>query len=269
MSRPPRTAAVEDLLRELGPQLHRASVVEARTSQETHRPGGTPGAGARLSTGQPSLDELLAGGLPRGRLSEIASAPGGAPPSAGRTSLTLSILARATRDREVAALVDLADAFHPESAEERGLVLERLLWVRPPDWRSALRCSEQLLTAGGFALVVLDGAQPPQREATTTRPSRPVRRARPKTAPASRPGPSSNWAQLARAAAGSGTALLLLSRERLAGSHAEVALELGRVRARFTGSPPLLTSFETEIALVRHRSLAPRTTSLRLSLRAA
>ena len=69
MPRPPRQAAaraVEDLLRDLGPQLRRGGVPEA--------PAGC------IATGIADIDRLLGGGFPRGRLSEIAGAA-----SSGRT----------------------------------------------------------------------------------------------------------------------------------------------------------------------------------------
>src|SRR5262245_57013539 len=74
----------------------------------------------RLATGIPSVDALLVGGLPRGRLVEITG-----PPSSGRTSLALALLASATRASEVAAVVDAADAFDPASADAAGVALER------------------------------------------------------------------------------------------------------------------------------------------------
>jgi len=77
-----------------------------------------------VSSGIPAIDEM-AGGLPRGALTEIYG-----PASSGRTSLLLSALAAATQRQEVCALVDVSDAFHPESGEQAGIDLARLLWVR-------------------------------------------------------------------------------------------------------------------------------------------
>lgn len=205
--------AVARLLQDLGPRLRRGGhPVEAR---------------ACLPTGLPEIDRLLGGGFPRGRLSEIAG-----PLSAGRTSLALSLLARATAAEEVCALVDAADGFDPPSAEAAGVTLERVLWARPAAGPPslALRSAERLLEARGFALVLLD---PAGRE---------------------REVPRSAWARLARAAVASGSALVVLSRERAAGPQAEVALELGGLRAHFGGTPPLLEALEIEAVLVRHRA---------------
>ncbi len=206
--------AVARLLRDLGPRLRR---------------GGTPGEPRTcLPTGLPEIDRLLGGGFPRGRLSEIAG-----PLSAGRTSLALSLLAHATAAEQVCAWVDAADGFDPDSAEAAGVTLERVLWARPapdPGLAPALRSAEHLLEARGFALVLLD---PAGREREVAR---------------------SAWARLSRAAVASGSALVVLSRERAAGPQAEVALEMGALRAHFGGTPLLLEALEIEAVLVRQRA---------------
>ena len=81
-------------------------------------------APATVPSGVAEID-ALAGGLPRGALSEIFG-----PASSGRTALMLSALAAATRRQEVCALVDAGDSLHPESAAAAGIELQRLLWIR-------------------------------------------------------------------------------------------------------------------------------------------
>ena len=138
-----------------------------------------------ISSGIREIDEL-AGGLPRGCLSEICG-----PASSGRTSVLLSTLAAATRRQEVCALVDTTDALDAVSAAATGVELERLLWIRctrtsdfrprtsdlrPPTSKSdvrgqtsdargpkfdgrleqALRVTDLLLQSGGFGLVAID-----------------------------------------------------------------------------------------------------------------
>ena len=135
----PRSPQIAALLRDLGPQLQ---LGPGRLAAEP------PG---RFATGIPDIDALLGGGFPRGHLSEIAG-----PPSSGRTSVALALLARATRAGEIAAVVDDADAFDPASAAAAGVRLECVLWVRAPRPREALRSTERLLEARGFDLVLLD-----------------------------------------------------------------------------------------------------------------
>jgi hypothetical protein len=133
-----------------------------------------------ISSGIREIDEL-AGGLPRGCLSEICG-----PASSGRTSVLLSALAAATRRQEVCALVDTTDALDAVSAAATGVELERLLWIRcsraaggeprTSDFRpmipspkfdaqrptsdarleQALRVTDLLLQSGGFGLVAVD-----------------------------------------------------------------------------------------------------------------
>jgi len=192
------------------------------------------------STGFPSIDQLLGGGFPCGRLSEITG-----PPSSGRTSLALTLLAETTRGGGLAAVVDHADAFDPGSAASSGVDLDRVLWARAPAAQEALRCAERLLQTEGFSLVLLDLIQSRPQEI------RSIQRAA--------------WIRLARLAAGTRSALILLSQERLAGPQAEITLAMQPAQAHFTGTPPLLEELEARAVLVRHRA-APidRAASVRL-----
>jgi RecA/RadA recombinase len=220
---------VAELLRALGPRL---------------RLGGLPAeALTRLPTGLPELDRLLAGGFPRGCVSEIAG-----PGSCGRTSLALALLAEATRAGEVVAVADGADAFDPASARAAGVVLERVLWMRARRTREALRGAERLLEARGFAVVLLDLGAPPTRVAPAV------------------------WLRLGQAAGAAGAALVVLSQARATGAAAALALELAPARACFTGTPVLLEAFEIEIAQVRQRgrpAASPSSARLRLAARFA
>jgi hypothetical protein len=173
------------------------------------------------------VDALLGGGVPRGRIVEIAG-----PACSGRTSLALGWLARITRAGEVAAVVDLADALDPLSALAAGVVLPRLLWVRAPGFREALRATERLLVTCGFALVLfdLDGSGSTEAEVG-----------------------SATWLRLSRAAASSRTSLALLSVERRAGTFSDLALELRPAGARFSPTPSLLEGLAASAVLVRNR----------------
>ena len=204
-------------------------------------------APARWPTGLRAVDRLLGGGFPRGRLSEIAG-----PASGGRTSLGLALLARTTAAGEVAAVVDVADAFDPGSAHAAGVALERVLWVRAPGLREALRSTEHLLTARGFPLVLLDltrpAAEPRVRNAPRDRAvARPVERS------------PAVWPRLRKASAAAGAALVVLGDERAVGACADLALETGPCRPRFTGTPSLLEGLESEVRVVRNR-LGPHVT---------
>ena len=97
-----------------------------RTLTTTLQPG--KGEGLVAPTGAAALDAVLAGGLPRGELSEIAG-----PRSSGRTTLLLQVIAAATRRGEIAALVDTFDRLDLASVVAAGIDLDRLLWIRGHD----------------------------------------------------------------------------------------------------------------------------------------
>ncbi len=77
--------------------------------------------------------------------------------------------------------------------------------------------------------------------------------------------------RLARAAASTGAALVVVTRDRVMGTAAEVAIELTPAQTHFTGTPTLLEGLDIRAALVRHpRALDQRCTTVRLrSSRAA
>jgi RecA/RadA recombinase len=193
-----------------------------------------------------AIDALLGGGFPGHRISEVVGAP-----SSGRTSVALSLLAHTTRDvGELVAVVDRADAFDPSSAEAAGVDLDRVLWARVDEARAALRCVERLLETGGIPLVLLDLGAPALASS----------RSRDRGATS-----SSVWIRLARCAAQTRSALVVLTPERTIGAQAEVALEMQPTRPCFSGTPSLLEQLETRAVLLRHRT-APthRTATFRL-----
>ena len=221
-------ARIEALLRDLGSRLRRGGSHEAARQAS---------GGRRHATGLADVDALIGGGFPAGRLCEIAG-----PLSSGRTSLALALLAQATRAGEWTALVDAADALDPASAQAAGVALERVLWVRPQDAQQAARASARLLELRGFALIALDLA--------------PTR--------AQSPLPDAAWQRLARAAAASGTSLVVLAPRRIAGAHSALSLETRRARAHWSGTPALLDGIEIEAEVTRRREGPARVAAVRL-----
>jgi len=217
-------------------RLHGEREQEARLTALLHdlradvQAGGAPQlSAARLATGLPAVDQLLGGGFPRGRLAEIAG-----PLSAGRTSLALALLAETTRRGALASVIDIADAFDPSSAHAAGVDLARVLWARPLAVAEALRCAEHVLSAGGFELVLVDLAFAAARESPRI--------------------PDAAWPRLRKHAASASAGLVLLTRDRLAGASADLALELASARACFAAQPAWLETLEGHVHLVRNRA---------------
>jgi recA bacterial DNA recombination protein len=207
------------------PQLSRvspASRLEVRPAPET------------LSSGIPEIDTLT-GGWPRGCLSEIYG-----PASSGRTGLLLTTLAAVTRRQEACVLVDVNDAFDPQSAAAAGVDFKNLLWVRcDSDTRSekkknlprrhqdtegsnsasgknfknqfarlaqALRTTDLLLQSGGFGLVAIDLTDVPWQAARRI--------------------PLTSWFRFRRAVENTPTVLLVIGQAPCARTCASVLLQL-------------------------------------------
>jgi len=107
-------AAVEALLREKKLDRTLTSALPERLGEDAVAP-----------LDSAALDRGLAGGLPRGQISEVVG-----PSSSGRTSVAWAALAAATRRGESVAIIDTFDRFDPPTAHACGVDLSRLLWVR-------------------------------------------------------------------------------------------------------------------------------------------
>jgi hypothetical protein len=235
---------VQDLLDRLPGTVHRGRV-----------PGGVePG---RLETGQREVDDLLGGGLPRGRLTEMVGVG-----SVGATSLAQKLLAEVTGGGHFAAWVDFADAFDPQSAQAAGAVLSRMLWVRPPDPAAALSSTEILLSTGGFDLVLLDAArlESVRRQGRVREGQRGVQHKGRRMLSAAQ-----TWLRLDRAASRTRTSLVVLAGagpqgqgDGLAGAAAGVRLRFSAVQPIWQGNPGapyLLEGLDTQVDVVRERGV--------------
>ncbi|HYK01653.1 MAG TPA: hypothetical protein VE974_07845 [Thermoanaerobaculia bacterium] len=183
----------------------------------------------QLPTTLDAFDSLLGGGLPRGKMVELTGRRG-----AGRFSIVLSALAAATSMGEAAVFVDLGDHLDPRTAEEMGVDLQRVLWIRPKTLKQAVMSAE-MITATGFQLVVLDAGTYPVR---------------------GRRAPEAAWVRLARAAEAHGTAMLISTPYPATGTASEAVIVAQRTRLQWHGrgkSPRLLLGAQTELHLEKHR----------------
>lgn len=225
----PRLATVEALLRER--KLDRTLATAMPQADE----------GVAMPLDVEALDARLAGGLPRGQLSEVVG-----PASSGRTSVVQGWLGAATRRGEYVALVDTFDRFDPASGVACGIELSRLLWVRgqaisktasavDPAWLPgvrtvsgpgtllertidrALKSLNLILQSGVCTAVALDLADI--------------------SAPALNRIPASTWLRVQRIIEGSETACVVLGPVPIARSAAGITINTGEAcsRARWSG----------------------------------
>jgi len=165
----------------------------------------------QIPTGIPAIDQLTAGGIPRGTITEICGAE-----STGRTALMFALLSKATRRGECCAWIDTSGAFDPASAAAAGVDLDRVLWVNcGGNAQNALKSTDLLIQGGGFGLVVLDLAD------TTNKIARCI--------------PLASWFRLRHAAERTGAALIAVEQQINARSCSALQIEMRRKNPVWAG----------------------------------
>jgi hypothetical protein len=220
------------LLKGLGAKLVRASDLPA------------PRFGSSTAAGEESsFLESFVLDLPAHTLIEVVGRR-----SSGRFSIGLAAMASSTAIGESAALIDLGDNLDPQAAEQAGIDLTRVLWVRPRRVKEALTAAEMLL-ATGFRLVVADLGLSPR---------------------GGRFVPDAAWVRLQRAARSQESTLLLLVPYRMSGIAADVVVSATAARPLWQGSgrvPRLFLGVASRLVLEkRGRETPGRSASLSLSV---
>ncbi|MGA8271338.1 MAG: hypothetical protein WB919_07235 [Candidatus Sulfotelmatobacter sp.] len=142
-----------------------SSAAQIRTQVEARLAHRVPGAFAprtavemrTLPTGVGVIDSGI-GGIPCGGITEIV---GPSLCSTGRKSLEAQLLASTTRE-QFCGLIDASDSFDPRSAQNAGVNLKRVLWIRcggrgVKTLEQAFKASDLLLQgSGGFGLIMVD-----------------------------------------------------------------------------------------------------------------
>jgi len=229
-----------------------------------------------IPTGIAPIDEVV-GGVPLHALTEIC---GSNLASSGKTSVLVSLLAQATRDR-FCALVDAGDCFDPASGQAAGIALSRLLWVRCgksrgpqqarfwlagvesrgpqngrfcrsgvesrvklPPLEQAFKVADILLQSSGFGLIAVDLSGLPERV---------VRKV-----------PLSSWFRFSRVIERQPAALVFIEQEPHATSCAGLVLRVTSATAVCSGkllthvfSGNLLTQWNLNAEVVRGRGKKP------------
>ena len=105
-----------------------------------------------IPTGSLSLDIALgAGGIPRGRITEIYG-----PESSGKTTLCQHIVAESQKLGGMAAYIDMEHALDPRYAAHCGVDIENLLISQPDTGEQALEICETLVRSAAVDIVVVD-----------------------------------------------------------------------------------------------------------------
>jgi hypothetical protein len=163
-------------------------------------------------------------------------------------SAVLAMTAAVQATGELVAVVDVADALDPRSAARAGVILPRLLWVRPTNVLDGLRAADWVLDAGGFGLVVLYLAGAPVTDRRFARPRG-----------------ETPWIRLARRAERAKSALVVVVDRPIVGTVAAVSLAGERGRARWLGgergAPRILVGVHGRIAVVRSKLGPPAATA--------
>jgi hypothetical protein len=128
------------------------ATLRRRHGEAVIRSGDALGGVEAWPTGLPVLDHRLTpGGLPVGRVSLLAAAPG----ASGRLTLLQALVATASRER-TAVYLDLVGSLDPGFLADLGADLSALLVVRPPSgrWGEGFSMARSLVMAGAPWLAV-------------------------------------------------------------------------------------------------------------------
>jgi hypothetical protein len=128
------------------------ATLRRRHGEAVIRSGDALGGIEAWPTGLPVLDHRLTpGGLPVGRVSVLAAAPG----ASGRLTLLQALVAVASRER-TAVYLDLVGSLDPGFLADLGADLSALLVVRPPSgrWGEGFSMARSLVMAGAPWLAV-------------------------------------------------------------------------------------------------------------------
>ena len=105
----------------------------------------------RTPTGSYSLDYVMGGGLPQGRIMEIFGEP-----SSGKTVMSLFMIKEVQKRGGIAAYIDCENAFSVEFAKNIGVDTEKLIFSQAVVAEEVLDIVERLITTGECGIIVVD-----------------------------------------------------------------------------------------------------------------
>lgn len=107
----------------------------------------------RIPTGLFSLDYVLGGGIPKGRIIEVYGLE-----SCGKTTMALQMLAMAQQNepKRKVAFIDVEYAFDASYAQDLGVDNKNLFVAQPESGEEALDIVEKLAETGGVSMIIVD-----------------------------------------------------------------------------------------------------------------
>lgn len=104
-----------------------------------------------ISTGSLVLDELLGGGMPKGRIIEIYG-----PEASGKTSIALTAAGNVQKSGGTVAFIDLEHALDPRYATKLGVNMNELVSSQPENAEQTFDIVNELAASGYVDLIVID-----------------------------------------------------------------------------------------------------------------
>ena len=101
--------------------------------------------------GVASLDDILGGGLAKGRIIEIYG-----PESSGKTSLSLMAIAESQKEGGQCGFIDAEHALDTDYAHKLGVDLPNLTITQPDYGEQALELLDRMVDTGLFSVIVVD-----------------------------------------------------------------------------------------------------------------
>lgn len=105
----------------------------------------------KFSSGSIGLDLALGGGIPKGRIIEVYG-----PESAGKTTLTLHMIAEVQKAGGIAGFIDAEHALDPVYAKNIGVNIDELYISQPDYGEQALEIADSMIRSGAVDIIVVD-----------------------------------------------------------------------------------------------------------------
>lgn len=134
---------IEEALDYLKHRYGKGSIFRLESDEEIDIP--------KISTGIKTVDDILGGGFPAGRVSEILGLE-----STGKTMLALHTIASAQQQGITCLFVDAEHALSMHYAKALGIDLKKLLVSQPEYGEQALEIVKDVVSTGAIGLIVVD-----------------------------------------------------------------------------------------------------------------